>query len=133
MQTLALLAALCAAISATPLPAGVTASVPPPAGVCTGDCNGDGQVTIAELMTGIRLALDGAHDAPCAAAFCGADCGPGPGGGRVEVPCLVAAVGRALGGCSVAPCGDDADCEDGNGCTADRCSDGECVSSCLCL
>jgi hypothetical protein len=108
-------------------------AIAPAAGVCTGDCDGDRRVTVDELMTGIGLALGGVGAAPCAAAFCQADCGPGPGPGRVEVSCLVAAVRRALAGCPLEPCRADAECGDGNGCTADRCSDGDCVSSCLCL
>jgi hypothetical protein len=111
----------------------VTPTATPKAGVCTGDCDGDGQVTIDELMAGIVLALGGVGDAPCAAAFCHADCGPGPGGGRVGVACLIAAVGRALDGCPAAACGTDADCDDGNNCTADRCSEGACASACLCF
>jgi hypothetical protein len=58
---------------------------------CTGDCDGDGRVTIEELITGIRISLGEAPLSDCAA-FDGGD-------GRVTVAELVAAVAAALGSC----------------------------------
>lgn len=54
-----------------------------------GDCDGDGRVTIDELVAGVRIALGDAPLATCAAA-------DGDGDGVVGIAELVAAVGRAL-------------------------------------
>jgi hypothetical protein len=59
---------------------------------CCGDCDGDGTVAIANLITAVRNALDGC---PGAAPCCG-DCNDD---GSVTVNELVTAVGRALGSC----------------------------------
>ena len=103
------------------------------AGACSGDCDGDGRVTIDELMAGIGIALGDVGNLQCAAAFCNAECGPGPAVVHVAVSCIVGAVARALDGCPADPCRDDADCDDGNGCTADQCTSEGCVSACLCV
>jgi hypothetical protein len=60
---------------------------------CPGDCNGDGETAINELLTGVRLSLDGIGDSPCGNAFDRA------GDGEVSVSELIAAVNAALDGC----------------------------------
>jgi len=69
-----------------------TVDVTDQAPACTGDCNGDGQVSISELMTGVGIAL-GAPVSACPAVDCNAD-------GHVTVQCLVSAVQFALAGCT---------------------------------
>jgi hypothetical protein len=59
---------------------------------CAGDCDGDGQVSIAELITGIAISLG--SDALDACPAFDAD-----GDGRVSVDELLTAVGAALGAC----------------------------------
>ena len=67
---------------------------------CSGDCNGDGVVTIDELIKGINLALPARSDAvenclatiDCPAMDTDLDC-------QVTITDLVAAVSRALEGC----------------------------------
>jgi len=66
----------------------------PGASFCPGDCDGDGAVSIAELVQGVNLALGGS--AECAAFDVEGD-------GSVTVNELVAAVGAALNGCSFKP------------------------------
>jgi hypothetical protein len=61
---------------------------------CPGDCNGDGQVMINELVTGVSIALDQGSIDACPA--CDRD-----GNGMVAVNELIAAVSNALGGCPV--------------------------------
>jgi hypothetical protein len=77
------------------LPAASPGPLPTPtplAGVCGGDCNGDGQTTVAELITGIGIAL-GTTDLRGCPVF---DC---HGTGTVSVDCLTRAVSAALNGC----------------------------------
>jgi len=60
---------------------------------CCGDCNGDGQVTINELITAVNNALSG-----CAQATqCCGDCN---GDGQVTINELITAVSNALAGCT---------------------------------
>jgi hypothetical protein len=59
---------------------------------CTGDCNGDGEVTIDELLIGVNIALDLQPLSRCAAFDAGGD-------GMVTIDELLAAVNNALGGC----------------------------------
>ena len=73
------------AATATPTP---TATPAPPA--CAGDCDGDGTVTVAELIGGVASALGSA--APCAALDADGD-------GVARIDELVAAVNAALAGC----------------------------------
>ncbi len=61
-----------------------------PVSACPGDCDGDGQVAIAELIRGVAAALGGALD--CQAM-------DGDGDGLVAIAELVAAVNAALSGC----------------------------------
>ena len=62
----------------------------------TGDCNGDGQVTIAELITLVNLALGTPGSMPCAA-------GDVNGDETITVNEIIAAVNRALEGCPSPP------------------------------
>ncbi len=75
--------------SATP-----TAATTPGGGACLGDCDGNGTVTIDELITLVNIAL-GAPLASCPA-------GDGNGDGEVTIEELVSAVGNALDGCPAA-------------------------------
>lgn len=59
---------------------------------CAGDCDGNGSVTIDELVAGIGLALDGAAPDTCPALDHDAD-------GRIFVDELLRAVTSALSGC----------------------------------
>jgi hypothetical protein len=61
---------------------------------CTGDCNGDGEVTIDELIRGVRLALNEPDENACPAFDANGD-------GEVTIEELVAAVNNALVGCPV--------------------------------
>ncbi len=58
---------------------------------CAGDCDGDGEVSVAELIRGVRIAL-GESDASCTAFDTDED-------GEVTVNELVSAVRAALDGC----------------------------------
>jgi hypothetical protein len=59
---------------------------------CAGDCAGDGNVAINELITCVNIALGSAPLSNCLA------CDP-DGGGSVAINELIAAVNAALGGC----------------------------------
>lgn len=103
------------------------AQVPP----CAGDCDGDGQVTVAELIRGVRIALGEAPVSEC-------DAMDGDGDGAVSVAELVRAVRAALEVCvadtptpTVTPrgpvCGNGVaealeECDDGNTDDGDGCS-----------
>jgi len=98
---------------------------------CPGDCSGDGQVSIDELVLGVRIALGSSVLADCPSFDSSGD-------GRVAVSELVAAVAAALGDCVAdtptptptrrPACGDaivdvpeecdDGGSEDGDGCSA---------------
>jgi hypothetical protein len=67
----------------------------PGAAVCSGDCDGNGNVTVGELISGVNIALGHADVAVCRA--CDSD-----DSGDVKVGELVAAVNSALHGCPVA-------------------------------
>jgi len=62
----------------------------PPA--CAGDCDGDGQVAINELVSAVAIALETQPTASCRAVDRDAD-------GAVSIAELIAAVGAALAGC----------------------------------
>ncbi|MBX3024511.1 hypothetical protein KF840_06335 [bacterium] len=73
---------------------------------CVGDCDGDGAVAIAEVVTGVSIALERRPLADCAASDADADL-------NVSIAELMAAVGFALTGCppaatptATAACGD---------------------------
>jgi len=61
-------------------------------GACAGDCDGDGQVVIDEVIRAVEMALGGQPAARCAAADTDGD-------GQVTVDELIAATGAALRGC----------------------------------
>jgi hypothetical protein len=56
-----------------------------------GDCNRDDAVSVAEIVTGVAIALEQVPLARCPAVACGT---------RVGVDCLVRAVRAALRGCA---------------------------------
>lgn len=60
--------------------------------VCAGDCNGDGQVTIDEIITMVNIALGNANVSPCTA-------GDTNGDGRITIDELLAAVINAVQEC----------------------------------
>lgn len=64
---------------------------------CVGDCDGNGAVTVAELVGMVRAALGGAVTA-CLSAYAGADA-------RIEITEVMSAVHDALHGCAGAPTG----------------------------
>ena len=66
-----------------------------PGATCQADCNGDGTVSIAELITAVRIALGDLPLSSCAAVDT-------DGSGGVAVNELVGAVTKALDGCTVA-------------------------------
>jgi hypothetical protein len=63
---------------------------------CTGDCDADGRVAVAELVSGVSIALARSALGACAAMDADADLG-------VSVSELTAAIGYALDGCPAAP------------------------------
>lgn len=65
------------------------------AAACVGDCDGDGRVTIGELVEAVNIALWGRPVRRCSAADANAD-------GGVDIEELVQAVNRALAGCAPA-------------------------------
>ena len=62
------------------------------ASACPGDCNGDGGITVAEIVTGVNIALGTAQLSQCT----GLDAN---GDGLVTVDELLQAVSRLLNGC----------------------------------
>jgi hypothetical protein len=62
---------------------------------CAADCNGDGEVAVAELLRGVRVLLEQEAVAQCAAADVDGD-------GSVTVEELLRAIGAALGSCAPA-------------------------------
>ncbi|MBX3026826.1 hypothetical protein KF840_18110 [bacterium] len=76
------------AMPATPTP--IASAAPSAPSTCAGDCNGDGVVTIDEIVLGVAMGLGGGGD--CAALDADGD-------GRVAIDELVRAVNAALGGC----------------------------------
>ncbi len=71
---------------------GLLHGVPVSAAACPGDCNGNGSVTVDELVTGVNIALENASLSACPATDTSGD-------GMVTVNELVAAVSNALNGC----------------------------------
>jgi hypothetical protein len=65
-------------------------------GVCTGDCDGNGTVTIEELITAVNIALGLLPLSACPAA-------DGGGDGQVTIDDLISAVDNALNGCAATP------------------------------
>lgn len=75
--------------SATPT---LTSTPTPTRPACAGDCDGDGGVTIDELIAAVRIALGDAPASRCTAVDTDAS-------GTVEIGELIAAVTRSLSGC----------------------------------
>jgi hypothetical protein len=69
-----------------------TPTVAPP---CVGDCGGDGQVTVDELVTMVNIALGNVSVSTCAAGDASAD-------GAITVDEIITAVNAALAGCGPA-------------------------------
>ena len=67
-------------------------SIPAPAESCVADCNGDGMVTVNELVASISVALGRAPLSACPASDRNAD-------SSVMIGDLIDGVGGALGGC----------------------------------
>lgn len=64
-----------------------------PGASCVGDCGGDGQVTVDELVTMVGISIAGAPPARC-------ENGDGNRDGKVSIDELIAAVNHALAACS---------------------------------
>ncbi len=77
---------------ATATPTASNTPTPTRGTLCPGDCNGDGDVSISELVRAVNIALGAAAAETCRAADVNGD-------GRVAINELVAAVGTALTGC----------------------------------
>ena len=60
--------------------------------VCAGDCDGDGSVTIDELLTGVTIALDTAVVGACPSFDSSGD-------GMVTIDELLVAINHSLAGC----------------------------------
>ena len=80
---------------------------------CTGDCNGDGSVTVNEIVALVRILLNKVPVSTCGSGDANAD-------GQVTVNEIVLAVNSLLGGCGVS-CGNgsiegDEPCDDGGIC-----------------
>jgi hypothetical protein len=82
-------------LSPTPLPSQTPLPNPTlsPGASCSGDCDGDGVVSIAELIRGVGIALGETALAVCPAF-------DRDGSGTVSISELIAAVGNALTGCA---------------------------------
>jgi hypothetical protein len=59
---------------------------------CVGDCNGDGTVTVDEILTMVSIALGNADVSTCSAGDANRD-------GRITVDEILTAVNNALNGC----------------------------------
>ena len=77
------------------LPTPTPTQTPTP-GPCYGDCDGNHQITVDELVKGVNIALGNLALDQCPAFNCN-------GTGVVTVDCLVKAVNAALNGCVGAP------------------------------
>lgn len=66
--------------------------VPPASGACGGDCGGDGEVTVDEVLTLVNIALGNVDIAGCTA-------GDVSGEGEITVDEIITAVQHALDGC----------------------------------
>jgi hypothetical protein len=79
-----------ATVEPTAAPPTVTATVGLPD--CPGDCNDSGEITVNELIAGVRILLGSLPLSTCRAFDC-------TGTGEVGVSCLIAGVNAALDGC----------------------------------
>jgi hypothetical protein len=80
-----------ATVTATPT-VEATRTDTPNTSVCVGDCNGDGEVTINELILGVNIALGNQPISACEAFDC-------QGTGMVPINCLIQGVNNASNGC----------------------------------
>ena len=74
---------------------------PVPASSCIGDCNGDGQVTVDEVLQGVNIVLGALPPSACAAFGCSPECRPGPIPPTPPLPtvaCLIPRPGARFGG-----------------------------------
>lgn len=60
---------------------------------CTGDCSGDGEVTVNEVIIGVNIALGSAGVGGCGAMDANGD-------GQVSIDEIITAINGALGGCA---------------------------------
>ena len=60
---------------------------------CAGDCSGDGEVTVNEVITGVTIALGSVEVGACGAMDANGD-------GQVTIDELIGAINGALGGCA---------------------------------
>jgi len=112
--------------------------VAPGSAACTGDCNGDGEVTVNELISMVNIALGNADLSSCMA-------GDANGSGDITINEIIAGVNNALNGCTATPtptpaagtCGNgvvDFDkgetCDDGNTVDGDSCPANCHIASC---
>jgi hypothetical protein len=81
-----------ATASATPSADATATNTTVPPRPCVGDCNGNGEVTINELILGVNIALGNAPVSACEAFDC-------QGTGMVPINCLVQGVNNASNGC----------------------------------
>lgn len=78
--------------TATPPPAATPTQTVPPNETCDGDCNGDGMVSISELIRGVNIALGNLPVETCSSFDINGD-------GMVGINELISAVFDALNGC----------------------------------
>lgn len=76
----------------TPVPTPTPTATPTPGARCTGDCNGDNEVTIEELVRMVNIALGLQTIGSCVA-------GNDNGDEQITIDEIIKAVNRALGGC----------------------------------
>src|SRR5262245_12577398 len=86
----------CAWATAGALLCVVTLAAPAWGQACTGDCDGDGEVSIAELITGVNISLGNAELDTC-------DVFDADENGQADIYELIAAVGNSLNGCTAGP------------------------------
>lgn len=87
---------VCGWVCAWLLVVGLVRGGPGAALACAGDCNGDGSISVAELIEGVRIGLDDAALSECPAFDVTPD-------GTLRIDELVAAVAAALDGCPATP------------------------------
>jgi hypothetical protein len=97
---------------------------------CVGDCNGDGEVTINELISMVNIALGTSDVSTCTA-------GDANGDGEITINEIVAAVNNALNGCPAGGCGDGVksgaeECDDGGICIGGTNAGTACTSETQC-
>lgn len=85
------------------------------AGTCPGDLDGDGNVSVPDLMIVL-------HDWGCASKTCAGDA---TGDGLTDPNDLILVL-TSWGACGSAGCTSHADCDDGDACTLDFCINGTC-------